>query len=60
MNLPDTYILLDGDQQDFVDSFDTGISKEQIESIIKTFRKSIDNIDFEIDYLENQLIGDNK
>ena len=60
MNLPNAYILLDSDQQDFVDAFDVYVNKDEIRDLIKSLRKSINNIDFEIDYLEDRLNGESK
>jgi hypothetical protein len=60
MGLPNAYILLNQDQQDFVDSFDIWeeIDKTQVKNSIENLRKSFNAIDFEIDFLKDSLIGE--
>jgi hypothetical protein len=58
-NLPSTYFNLTVDQQAFIDSFFEKIeaqvsTKQEAIKSIKRIRDALNNIDFEIDYIESE------
>ena len=60
MGLPNTYVLLNQDQQDFVDSFDiwTNIDRDQVKGCIGNLKKTVTNLELEIDFLTEHFLGE--
>jgi hypothetical protein len=62
-NLPSTYFNLTVDQQAFIDSFFEKIevqisTKQEALKSIKRIRDALNNIDFEVDYIESEYFED--
>ena len=63
MNLPNNYVMLSTEQQMFIDTFYEKIAssvstKQDAREAIDRIKKAINNIDFEVDFLEDEYFGE--